>query len=211
MKERKKERDPEKEKKERKTEKKKKIFFSFRFLHFRFPHCHSFFTSISLKVHSLLNHLSLFLCFCVILFFLLLFLCDFLVLFNSFYHLSLPIFHFHSFAISFPCDIVLFSFLPLLILLFNFSKLVFPVCFFFFIPFFKDMHLIERFGQTCMPNRPLGAGHPREKSGDFPGNFYKPQKVCWKGRPVQHPHLEVRTFFSPRLSALPVKKSFPGL
>ena len=66
----------------------------------------------------------------VILFFLRLSLC--LVLFNSFCHLSLQTFLFHSFEISFRCDIVLFSVLPLLFLpfaVFHFSKLLFRCCF----------------------------------------------------------------------------------
>ena len=133
--------------------------FFFLFLHFRFPRCHSFFFQSQSKfVLSLLlllfNHLSLFITSFsfVILFFLLLSLC--LVLFNSFSHLSLQTFLFHSFEISFRCDIVLFSVLPLLILRFPFLKVL--ISFFLYSILLKHAAiLIERFGQTCMTKESL--------------------------------------------------------
>ena len=109
---------------------------------------HSFFYSILFKIFLsshllLLNHLSLFLsCFSYSLF--LSFFCYYcLVLFNSCSHWSLPTFLFHSFEISFCCDIRSLFLFPFTYSAFSICQSCYFVYVFFFI-------LIERFGQTCM-------------------------------------------------------------
>ena len=104
------------------------------FLLFNPIHCFSFFVpSFSLCIKFWLF---------VILF--LLFLC--LIFFGSFSHLSLQTFLFHSFELSFRCDIVRSLFLFIYLYLFcvcHCSELSFRF-------FFHAAIIIEKFGQTCM-------------------------------------------------------------
>ena len=138
--------------------------FFFLFLHFRFPRCRSFFSSIPIKIFFSFITSS------------------FIKSSFSLHHVFLNRYAFLSFFISLSCHIQLFqsfslrklfSFIHLkycsvvvslsfpfylyFFCVFRFSKLLSR---FFFIPFFKTCIIIQRFGQTCMTKRNVDANEP---------------------------------------------------